>query len=112
VATGDRHRRRRRRRRPRRDRRDVGGVAAGTVAGVSEGDGAPGAEATARRSPEFATDRLEAFSDGVMAVIITIMAFELKAPVGSSFGALQHELPALLVYILSFVYIGIYWVNH
>jgi uncharacterized membrane protein len=66
----------------------------------------------ARRGTEFSPERLEAFSDGVMAVIITIMAFELKAPLGSSFVALRHQLPALLVYILSFVFIGIYWNNH
>jgi uncharacterized membrane protein len=58
------------------------------------------------------TGRLEAFSDGVFAVIITIMALELKAPVGGSFSDLRGRLPALLVYILSFVFIGIYWNNH
>ena len=56
--------------------------------------------------------RLEAFSDGVLAVIITIMALELRAPVGGSFTDLRGRLPALLVYILSFVFIGIYWNNH
>jgi uncharacterized membrane protein len=60
----------------------------------------------------FAPERLEAFSDGVLAVIITITAFELKAPVGASFSSLRHALPGLLVYIFSFVYIGIYWNNH
>jgi uncharacterized membrane protein len=58
------------------------------------------------------THRLEAFSDGVMAVIITIMAFELKAPHGTDLAALRHQLPPLLVYMLSFTYIGIYWNNH
>jgi uncharacterized membrane protein len=58
------------------------------------------------------TERLEAFSDGVMAVIITIMAFELKSPSGASFTALSHRLPTLLVYILSFSNVGIYWNNH
>jgi uncharacterized membrane protein len=58
------------------------------------------------------TSRLEAFSDGVLAVIITITAFGLRAPVGGSFGALGHRLPALLIYVLSFVFIGIYWNNH
>lgn len=66
------------------------------------------AESGAGQSP----DRLEAFSDGVMAVIITIMALELKAPVSGSFHALGGRLPALLVYILSFGFIGIYWNNH
>jgi uncharacterized membrane protein len=58
------------------------------------------------------TSRLEAFSDSVLAVIITIMAFDLRAPVGSGFSSLAHRLPALLVYILSFVFVGIYWNNH
>jgi uncharacterized membrane protein len=58
------------------------------------------------------TGRLEAFSDGVLAVIITIMAFELRAPAGGSFTDLRARLPALLIYILSFVIIGIYWNNH
>ena len=61
---------------------------------------------------ESETGRLEAFSDGVLAVIITIMAFGLRAPVGGSFTDLRGRLPALLVYILSFVFIGIYWNNH
>jgi uncharacterized membrane protein len=61
---------------------------------------------------EIGTGRLEAFSDGVMAVIITIMAFELKAPLGPSFHALSRRLPALLVYVLSFTFVGIYWNNH
>jgi TMEM175 potassium channel family protein len=56
--------------------------------------------------------RLEAFSDGVLAVIITIMAFELKAPAGVSFKSLSDRVPALLIYILSFTFIGIYWNNH
>jgi len=64
-------------------------------------------------APESETGRLEAFSDGVLAVIITIMALELKAPVGKGdFGDLQERIPALLVYILSFTFIGIYWNNH
>jgi uncharacterized membrane protein len=61
---------------------------------------------------ESETGRLEAFSDGVLAVIITIMALELKAPVGGEFGSLQGRLPALLVYVLSFTFVGIYWNNH
>ena len=55
---------------------------------------------------ESETGRLEAFSDGVLAVIITIMALELRAPVGGGFTDLRGRLPALLVYILSFVFIG------
>jgi uncharacterized membrane protein len=61
---------------------------------------------------ESETGRLEAFSDGVLAVIITIMAFELKAPVGGDFRSLRERLPSLLVYILSFTFVGIYWNNH
>ena len=58
------------------------------------------------------TARLEAFSDGVMAVIITIMVLELKAPQGADLSALRAVLPTFLVYVLSFVFLGIYWVNH
>ena len=58
------------------------------------------------------TDRLEAFRDGVLAVIITIMAFSIPTPDGSSPGALRTLVPHLLVYVLSFVMVGIYWVNH
>jgi uncharacterized membrane protein len=61
---------------------------------------------------ESETGRLEAFSDGVLAVIITIMAFELKAPAGYHFSDLGPRVPALLVYVLSFTFIGIYWNNH
>ena len=61
---------------------------------------------------ESETGRLEAFSDGVFAVIITIMALELRAPAAGSFTALHDRLPALLIYILSFTLIGIYWNNH
>src|SRR5436190_22527216 len=56
--------------------------------------------------------RLEAFSDGVIAILITIMVLELHTPDGTSWHALRHELPALLTYVLSFVYLGIYWNNH
>jgi uncharacterized membrane protein len=63
-------------------------------------------------SGESETGRLEAFSDGVLAVIITIMALELKAPLGGTFHALRDQIPPLLVYILSFTFVGIYWNNH
>jgi TMEM175 potassium channel family protein len=63
-------------------------------------------------APESETGRLEAFSDGVLAVIITIMALELKAPVEGTFDSLKHRIPALLIYILSFTFVGIYWNNH
>src|SRR5688572_15038992 len=56
--------------------------------------------------------RVEAFSDGVIAIIITIMVLELKVPHGTSFAALQPLLPVFLSYVLSFVYLGIYWNNH
>ena len=56
--------------------------------------------------------RLEAFSDGVLAIIITIMVLEMKVPVGTEFSALVPLIPVFLSYVLSFVYIGIYWNNH
>jgi uncharacterized membrane protein len=56
--------------------------------------------------------RLEAFSDGVIAIIITIMVLELKVPHGDTLGALAPLLPNFLSYVLSFVYVGIYWNNH
>jgi TMEM175 potassium channel family protein len=56
--------------------------------------------------------RLEAFSDGVIAILITIMVLELRMPHGTSWHALGKELPVLLAYALSFVYLGIYWNNH
>lgn len=57
-------------------------------------------------------NRLEAFSDGVLAIIITIMVLELKVPHGESFETLRPLIPVFLSYVLSFVYIGIYWNNH
>src|SRR5881275_1381607 len=56
--------------------------------------------------------RLEAFSDGVFAVIITIMVLELKAPHGGSLEAFVPILPGFLTYVLSYVFLGIYWNNH
>ncbi len=56
--------------------------------------------------------RLEAFSDGVLAIIITIMVLELKSPEGQGVGALLALVPIFFSYVLSFVYIGIYWNNH
>jgi uncharacterized membrane protein len=56
--------------------------------------------------------RLEAFTDGVIAVIITIMVLELKAPHEASWQALVEDWPIMLSYILSFIYVGIYWNNH
>src|SRR5580765_4620496 len=57
-------------------------------------------------------NRLEAFSDGVLAIIITIMVLELKVPHGSDLNALKPLLPVFLSYVLSFIYVGIYWNNH
>jgi uncharacterized membrane protein len=57
-------------------------------------------------------NRLEAFSDGVLAIVITIMVLELHVPAEPTWQALLHELPTLLSYVLSFVYVGIYWNNH
>ena len=57
-------------------------------------------------------NRLEAFSDGVLAIIITIMVLELKVPHGGDVAVLKPLLPMLLAYALSFLYLGIYWTNH
>jgi uncharacterized membrane protein len=56
--------------------------------------------------------RLEAFSDGVIAIIITIMVLELKVPQGDSLAALQPLIPVIASYVISFVHVGIYWNNH
>src|SRR5215831_3423705 len=56
--------------------------------------------------------RLEAFSDGVIAILITIMVLELRPPQGASWSALRMMVPPLFAYVLSFVYLGIYWTNH
>jgi uncharacterized membrane protein len=58
------------------------------------------------------TTRMEAFTDGVLAIIITIMVLELKVPHGTGLDTLRPLLPVLASYVLSFVYIGIYWNNH
>jgi len=58
------------------------------------------------------TGRIEAFSDGVLAIIITIMVLELKVPHGGDLHALRPVVPVFLSYVLSFVYVGIYWNNH
>ena len=57
-------------------------------------------------------NRLEAFSDGVIAIIITIMVLELKVPHGDQPSELMATLPVMLSYVLSFIYVGIYWNNH
>src|SRR5580704_12445903 len=57
-------------------------------------------------------NRLEAFSDGVIAIIITIMVLELHAPATADFAGLKSKLPVFLSYVLSYIYVGIYWNNH
>src|SRR3954463_11238554 len=57
-------------------------------------------------------NRLEAFSDGVIAILITIMVLELKVPHGDDWQALASVWPVLTSYVLSFIYLGIYWNNH
>ena len=57
-------------------------------------------------------NRLEAFSDGVLAIIITIMVLEMKVPHGTAMDALAPLMPVFLSYVLSFIYVGIYWNNH
>jgi uncharacterized membrane protein len=60
----------------------------------------------------MSTGRMEAFSDGVIAILITVMVLELPIPHGTTWSALRAALPVLLSYVLSFVYLGIYWNNH
>src|SRR5919199_6458490 len=60
----------------------------------------------------MSTGRMEAFSDGVIAILITIMVLELPVPHGTSWAALHEVWPVLLCYVLSFIYLGIYWNNH
>jgi uncharacterized membrane protein len=60
----------------------------------------------------MSTTRLEAFSDGVIAILITIMVLELRVPHGTDWAALRPTVFTLLMYVLSFVYVGIYWTNH
>ena len=60
----------------------------------------------------MSTSRLEAFSDGVLAIIITIMVLEMKVPHGTDFAALRELVPVFATYVMSFIYVGIYWNNH
>src|SRR5579864_1984718 len=60
----------------------------------------------------MSTTRLEAFSDGVIAILITIMVLDLKIPHGTALDTLTPQLPVFLTYALSFIYLGIYWTNH
>src|SRR5262245_56816450 len=69
-------------------------------------------QSTIRPPREMSPTRLEAFSDGVLAVIITIMVLELRPPKGAELDSLWDLIPGLLIYVLSFTFIGIYWNNH
>jgi uncharacterized membrane protein len=69
-------------------------------------------QSTVRPPSEMSPARLEAFSDGVLAVIITIMVLELRPPDGVELDSLKSLIPSLLIYVLSFTFIGIYWNNH
>src|SRR5687767_11513148 len=60
----------------------------------------------------MSTTRLEAFSDGVIAILITIMVLELKVPHGNDWQAMKGPIFTLLLYVMSFVFLGIYWTNH
>ncbi|MGI8964831.1 MAG: TMEM175 family protein, partial [Limisphaerales bacterium] len=57
-------------------------------------------------------NRLEGFSDGILAIIVTIMVLEFKLPDGTALADLKPRLPVFLSYVLSFIYVGIYWNNH
>ena len=65
-----------------------------------------------KRGVKMGKNRIEAFSDGVLAIIITIMVLELKVPHGDTVTELLPLVPVLLSYVLSFIYLGIYWNNH
>ena len=69
-------------------------------------------ERARRRADPMSKGRLEAFSDGVIAILITIMVLDLKVPKGAGWDALGPPLPAFLTYVLSYVFLGIYWNNH
>ena len=69
-------------------------------------------EGSAGAPIEMGSERVEAFSDGVMAVIITILALELRPPDGATLAALRDEVPSLFIYVLAFTFIAIYWNNH
>ena len=95
--------------------RDCDG-ATGVRRDIYPGGRAESVTAVTRRKPgvhwRMGTTRLEAFSDGVLAIVITIMVLELKVPHGTDAAALRPLVPVFLSYVLSFVYVGIYWNNH
>jgi uncharacterized membrane protein len=81
------------------------------------GPSGPALSSRVRKDPAYISrdmskGRLEAFSDGVIAILITIMVLELKVPRGADLEGLREMLPAFLFYVLSFVFLGIYWNNH
>jgi uncharacterized membrane protein len=80
--------------------------------GYDSGSARRPARREGRQEVALTKGRLEAFSDGVIAIIITIMVLELKAPHGAGWDALRPLLPSFLSYVLSFVFLGIYWNNH
>src|SRR5262245_3407916 len=80
--------------------------------GCIQGQAWSGMIASAIRRRGMGKTRLEAFSDGVLAVAITIMVLEMKVPHDPSPAALQQLWPVFLSYVLSFIYVGIYWNNH
>jgi uncharacterized membrane protein len=75
-------------------------------------DGRNTGDHDAAHAARMPTNRLEAFSDGVIAIIITIMVLELKVPHEPTFAGLAPLLPVVLSYVLSFIYVGIFWNNH
>lgn len=79
---------------------------------VSTGGVCPMLQTTYFKLQSMTTNRLEAFSDGVLAIVITIMVLELKIPEGNDLEALTSIAPVFITYILSFIYLGIYWNNH
>ena len=81
-------------------------------AGAHATDARPAVPHAAAPGTGMGSNRLEAFSDGVFAIIITIMVLELKVPHGTDWAALAPLAPVMLSYVISFVYIGIYWNNH
>ena len=88
------------------------------VAGARQSASPAGADILQQREfltavgSEIDSDRMAAFSDGVLAIVITIMVLELGIPEGASLAALKSLVPVLLSYVLSFIYVGIYWNNH
>jgi uncharacterized membrane protein len=79
---------------------------------MSRGSSGAPAVPLGKHEAKVGKNRLEAFSDGVLAIIITIMVLEMKVPHGTTLGALAPLAPVFMSYVLSFIYLGIYWNNH